>query len=81
MNRGVSRVYLIDEPATAKRSLRRVLPRVISVADWQPPPRHTANVAVHDAFWEGCGASSPDRRGRHDGRDRGAHPRMPSQPN
>ncbi|WP_258527609.1 Dyp-type peroxidase [Streptomyces sp. NBRC 110611] len=42
---GVYLLYRIDDPAAAKRSLREVLPKITSAADWELPRPFTLNVA------------------------------------
>ncbi|MGE7388286.1 Dyp-type peroxidase [Streptomyces sp. NPDC004126] len=42
---GVYLLYRIDDPAATKRSLRAVLPKITSAADWEQPRPFTLNVA------------------------------------
>ncbi|MBB5120334.1 hypothetical protein AF335_17875 [Streptomyces eurocidicus] len=42
---GVYLLYRIDDPAATKRSLREVLPKITSAADWELPRPYTLNVA------------------------------------
>ncbi|RLV04663.1 peroxidase [Streptomyces griseocarneus] len=42
---GVYLLYRIDDPATAKRSLRGVLSKITSAADWERPRPFTLNIA------------------------------------
>ncbi|MCC3766198.1 Dyp-type peroxidase [Streptomyces sp. UNOC14_S4] len=42
---GVYLLYRIDDPAAAKRSLREVLPKITSAADWERPRPFTLNIA------------------------------------
>lgn len=42
---GAYLLYRIDDPAAAKRSLREVLPKITSAADWELPRPFTLNVA------------------------------------
>ncbi|MFJ8478402.1 Dyp-type peroxidase [Kitasatospora sp. NPDC094011] len=42
---GTYLLYRIDDPAATKRSLRAVLPKITSAADWESPRPFTLNVA------------------------------------
>src|SRR6476620_11242072 len=52
---GVYMLFRVDDPEAVKRSLRTVLPKVTTAADWESPRPFTLNIAFTYSGFEALG--------------------------